>query len=387
MFFTSLLLLAAFLIEGIGTYVSVQGLAALFSSNIVIIILAVSLDLAKIVAVSFLYRHWRDINMFMKCYMTTACAVLMLITSAGAFGFLSAEFQKAITSTNSQGVVIKSMQDEQTRLQKRKEEIDRQIAQLPDTNTRGRVALIKQFGPEVTRINDRLAEIDSELPKLQVETIKKNVEVGPIIYIAEAFSTTPEQAVKWVILTIIFVFDPLAVALLICGNFLIRLQKERAEISERTQQIVQVPQYTEPENQTISIPPQSQEQSPPRPTERVTEVSSKPEPEDNFPEIKFTTPEAVMPVAVTAEESAATVATPQEEAELPVVEIAAEQTEHDQQQEVELVVAAPEPEEIVSEPAAIKSCLESPDIKGGDVELDFDDRRNMRHLKSMYSNG
>lgn len=230
--FTFLVLFAAFLIESIGTYVSVVGLSALFSSNPVIILLAVSLDIGKVVTVSFLYRNWKDINWLMKTYMTIAALVLMLITSVGAFGYLSAEFQKAIQGTNENAVVIESMQAEQARLQARKEQIDNQIAQFPPEFVTGRRQAVEQFAPEVNRINNRLAEIDAQLPELKLETIKKNVEVGPIIFIAEAFGTTPEEAVKYVIMIIIFVFDPLAIALLIAGNFLIK-NKELLKIKKQ----------------------------------------------------------------------------------------------------------------------------------------------------------
>lgn len=225
MIFISIVLLAAFLIEGIGTYISISGLAALFSANPVIMLMAFSLDVGKVVAVTFLYKYWKHINVLMKSYMTAAAVVLMIITSAGAFGFLSSEFQKAISDTGQQKVLLDSLADEQARLQKRKEEIDKQIAQLPENNVRGRTTLIRQFDPEVKRINDRLASIDKELPALKVDSIKKNVEVGPIMFLADAFSTTPEKAVRWIILVIILVFDPLAIALLLAGNFLLERKK------------------------------------------------------------------------------------------------------------------------------------------------------------------
>lgn len=230
MFFALLVLASAFLIEAIGTYVSVIGLSSIFAANPVIITLAIALDIGKVVSVSFLYKYWKNVNILMKTYMTAAALVLMLITSAGAFGFLSGEFQHAIASTNQNGVILTSLTDEQGRLQKRKEEIDKQIAQLPENNVRGRTQLMRNFDPEVKRINDRLAEIDKQLPQLKVDNIKKNVEVGPIIYIAEAFNTTPEHAVKWVILIIIFVFDPLAIALLLAGNYLLALPKEEKPV-------------------------------------------------------------------------------------------------------------------------------------------------------------
>lgn len=156
----------------------------------------------------------------MRSYMLAATIVLVTITSAGAFGFLSGEFQKAIAGNNQQTIIITALEEEKVRLQKRKEEIDTQIARLPENSVRGRTQLLRQFGPEINRLNSRLAEIDQKLPELKVKNIEKEVKVGPIIYVAEAFGTTPEHAVKWVILVIIFVFDPLAIALLLAGNFL-----------------------------------------------------------------------------------------------------------------------------------------------------------------------
>jgi amino acid transporter len=228
--FTFFVFFSAFLLEGIGTYVSVIGLGALFAYSMVVMTMAVALDIAKVTTVTFLYRHWKEIGWRMKTYMLSAVIVLMTITSAGVFGFLSGEFQKAIAGTSQQGVLIQSLSEEQTRLQKRKEEIDKQIAQLPQNNVSGRRVLIRQFGPEVQRINDRLVEIDKQLPQLKIENIEKETHVGPIMYVAEAFDTTPEKAVKWVNLTIIGVFDPLAIALLVAGNFLLAKRKKEAHV-------------------------------------------------------------------------------------------------------------------------------------------------------------
>lgn len=229
MLFAIITFLSAFLIEGIGTYISILGLSALFAFNPVIIAMAVALDVGKLVAVSFIYKNWQKVNWLMKSYMTIASVVLVFITSMGAFGFLSGEFQKAIASNSTQNIQITALTEEQARLQKRKDQIDKQIAELPTTYSRGRVTVINGFKEETTRINARLAKIDEELPKLKVENIEKSVKIGPILYVAEAFKTTPEIAVKWVILTIIFVFDPLAIALLLAGNFLLQQRSEKKQ--------------------------------------------------------------------------------------------------------------------------------------------------------------
>ena len=233
MFFILLMFFTAFILETIGTIISVIGLSSLFMQNPIIIALAIALDVGKLVTVSFTYKYWKEISVTMKMYMIAACIVLMTITSAGAFGYLSGSFQQAISGTNQDTVVLDATTAEQIKLQKRKEEIDAQIAKLPDNNVRGRTALLRQFGPEVGRINKRLEEIDKQLPALKVASIKKDVEVGPIIYIAKVFNTDAEHAVIWVIFFIIFVFDPLAVVSLINANFLIA-RRERLKAATTT---------------------------------------------------------------------------------------------------------------------------------------------------------
>ena len=253
MLFAILVFISAFLIESIGSYISIVGLSALFSTNPVIIALALSLDIAKVVTVSFLYKQWNLIPRGMKYYMTVAAVILMVITSSGAAGYLSAEFQKAIIPTKGSEIMVKSMSEEKTRLEARKVEIDKQISQLPPENVRGRQKLQKQFAGELEHINGRIVEIDKELPKLQMEQVDVNAHAGPILYIAQAFDTTVESAVKYVILLIIFVFDPLAVALIIAGNFLLDQRKrEHDEISDKLDEIKTDVKHIEEELDEIS---------------------------------------------------------------------------------------------------------------------------------------
>ena len=268
MFFASLVFFSAFLIESIGSYISIVGLSALFSTNPVIIAMALSLDIAKVITVSFLYKQWEKISKAMKYYMTIAAAILMIITSSGAAGYLSAEFQKAIIPTKGSEIQVTAMQDEKARLSARKLEIDKQIAQLPAENVRGRQKLQKQFASELEHINTRVVEIDQELPKLQMAQVDVNAHAGPILYIAQAFNTTVESAVKYVILLIIFVFDPLAVALIIAGNFLVdqrrkELKEEAIEAKRVAEQLAAIKEEVDHIEEMVEHP---------APTEAPTEV-------------------------------------------------------------------------------------------------------------------
>ncbi len=222
MIFIVLTFIAALAIEGLGTLVSVIGLSALFGSNPIIIALVVALDLGKIMSVSLLYTHWRDLPKLMKGYALIASFALMTITSAGAAGYLSAEFQKAIVGTQEGSLKVDVLKQQQAKYEERKKQIDAQIAALPEkTTVNQRLRLMRGFQQEQKDLQDKIAQIDKDLPALQVTQIGAEAHAGPILYIAKAFDVPVEVAVKWVILLIIFVFDPLAIFLIIAGNFLL----------------------------------------------------------------------------------------------------------------------------------------------------------------------
>lgn len=230
MFFILLTFLAAFLIEGLGTLVSVIGLSTLFGSNPIIIALAVSLDIGKLVVVSMLYKYWKQMGTVMKSYALAASIITMVITSAGAAGYLSGEFQKAIMGTQEVGLKVNVLKEQQAKYEERKKQIDQQIAALPEkTSVNQRIRLINAFKAEQADLQRKINEIDQQLPELQIKQIGVEAKAGPILYIAKAFNISVEEAVKWVILMIIFVFDPLAVFLIVAGNFLMEQRKKPKE--------------------------------------------------------------------------------------------------------------------------------------------------------------
>ena len=223
--FIILIFISAFGIEIIATYVSIIGLASFLGQSTVIIAMAIALDVAKITTVSFLYSYWKDIKIIMKMYMTVAALVLMLITSVGVFGYLSGAFQTAMLPTKGADIELVALTKEGEKLSARKIEIDAQIAQLPTNYVNRRIRLMESFKEETGFINARLKEIDKKMPELQIANVNIQAHVGPIIYVATAFDISVEEAIKYIILSIIFVFDPLAILLIISGNFLIAKRK------------------------------------------------------------------------------------------------------------------------------------------------------------------
>lgn len=226
MIFVALTLLTAFLIEGLGTYVSVIGLSTLFGANPIIIALAIALDMGKLVVVTLLYTYWKKLGKIMKTYAIIASVITMTITSAGAAGYLSGEFQKAILGTQEGALKVDVLKGQISKYEERKKQIDQQIAALPEkTSVNQRIRLINAFKAEQADLQAKISDLDKQLPDLQIKQIGVEAKAGPILYVAKAFDIPVEQAVKWVILLIIFVFDPLAVFLIIAGNFLLHQRK------------------------------------------------------------------------------------------------------------------------------------------------------------------
>jgi hypothetical protein len=243
MLFILLVFLTAMMMEGIGSYISVIGLNSIFAGNIVILAMAVILDVAKIVTVSIVYKHWSRLSKIALGYMISAVLVTMLITSSGAFGYLSSSFQQAILPNKEVVIKLEALQAEKVKLEAvkadllvRKKDIANQIANLPSNVVRGRQKLIDSFRPdtkyiqsEMVKVDTRMSAIDVELPALQNKNLDTQSHVGPIAYVSEAFGVSMTTAIKYVIFVIIFVFDPLAVMLVISGNFLINVRKEELE--------------------------------------------------------------------------------------------------------------------------------------------------------------
>lgn len=240
MFFILLVFFAAFSLEIIGTVVSVIGLTQVLGFDYIIVTLAIVFDLSKIVSVSLLYKEWAYLPGLLKRYLLIASVVLVSITSAGAAGYLASSFQKNILPTKSITVKIDALEEEKMKLAARKIQIDNQIANLPVDMVKGRTKLISNFKLEIEGVNTRLTSIDEELPKLQIDAIDKSSHAGPIMYLAQALNTTPEHSMMYIIGLVVFVFDPLAIALILAGNYLVekRVSKiPKKEIEELQHQV------------------------------------------------------------------------------------------------------------------------------------------------------
>jgi hypothetical protein len=241
----SLVGLSAVIVAGCAAYFSVTGLGVLFAgATVSVMVMAGSLELAKLVAATYLKQEWDAIKGFNKWYLTISVVVLMLITSAGIFGYLSNAFQQQNLELQK---VERDISVYQSQIDKNDAEIVRYTTQLTnqqnirnsqeaniskvverDGNTSRLTQMVKNADAEITTISKRIdaLTIQNNVALDSINSIKNNNielerEVGGFRFVAEAFNIPLNDVVKFFILLIVLVFDPLAVALIIAFNGLI----------------------------------------------------------------------------------------------------------------------------------------------------------------------
>ena len=215
--------LSALLIAGSAAAFSVYGLAKLFSGAFLsVVVMAGSLELGKLVTASFLYRYWNMINWFQKLYMTLATIILVFITSAGIFGYLSNAYQGATLEFEKQSTELIAVEERIEQLDEDKvflkEELEQAISELPDNYITAKRKLREEYNPQIAQLNQELLEFKTRRADLEIELVSTGVDVGPAIYLARTFGTDIDTVVKFFIFILIFVFDPLAVMLVIAYN-------------------------------------------------------------------------------------------------------------------------------------------------------------------------
>jgi len=235
-------LITALAISAVAAYYSIVGLVAIFAASAVpIIIMGSVLEVGKLVTASWLYQNWNRAPFLLKSYFTVAVAVLMLITSMGIYGFLSkAHIDQGVGAGDAQAqieLIEQRIAQEQTTINR----YEQQLTQLDEALSRyielGAVTkgleARKEQEPEReairTGVDNSYSQIDtyrSEIAELKSEVRAFEVEVGPVKYIAELLGQEDlDAAVRYVILCLIFVFDPLAVLLVIAANMAFQQKK------------------------------------------------------------------------------------------------------------------------------------------------------------------
>jgi len=253
--FPLIIAISAIAVSASAAFYSVSGLSKLFAgAAFAVIIMAASLEIAKLVIASLLYQYRKTLPKFLKWYLSLACFVLILITSMGIYGFLSAAYQETAAKSGNIDAQITLIEVKRDNIQNQlvvyneeKTSINNAVANLRSglsnnkiqyTDTSGNVvtttssstrrALEKQLDQAISRqtvINDKVDILNEKLFNYETEIVEVSTnsniagELGPLKYLSGLTGIPMDEIINYLLLTIIFVFDPLAIALVIAANF------------------------------------------------------------------------------------------------------------------------------------------------------------------------
>ena len=252
-----LIAFSALSVSASAAFYSVFGLSKLFAgASTQVIIMAGSLEFAKLVTASLLYQYWTEISKALKIYLSIAVFILMVITSGGIYGFLSGAYQETATKSEFLDKSLAVLQIKQNRFEDNKNDltleksqlnqtisdlrkslsnptqvqyVDRESGQLiTTTSSSARKALQSELNSTIedrNNINLKLEAVQDSIMKLDTDLLELEMgneeqrELGPLKYLSDMTGTPMDRVVNWFLLLIVFVFDPLAIALVVTANF------------------------------------------------------------------------------------------------------------------------------------------------------------------------
>lgn len=289
---TLLMFLLALALSGVAGFYAIVGLMAIFAgAPLQIAVMGTVLEGSKLVVASWLYRNWHEAPKALRAYLTAALTVLMILTSIGIFGYLSKahiEHGQPVAAVSSQLAII----DQQIKDAQQTVDVNRAlIAQLDkavnevlsrstsEAGAERAVQIRRAQSRERTQAINAIAISQKTIETLnqqalplrtQVQTIE--AEVGPLKYVASMIygdnvdSTALEKAVRWMIVLIVIVFDPLAVTMLIAANWSLAREKQAQlpPVDVKSEPPIQSPKIDEPQVQdpVVDQPPQDPELPP-----------------------------------------------------------------------------------------------------------------------------
>ena len=254
--FPLLIALSALAVSGSAAFYSVFGLSKLFAgASTQVIIMAGSLEFAKLVVASLLYQYWDTINKWLRSYLAIACFVLMLITSGGIYGFLSGAYQTTATQSELLDKSLLILEQKQIRFEETKKDLTLEKTQINKSISDLRVSLsnphqvswydknsetvitsssssarralqaeLDNTKSERINLNLKLEAVLDSINKTDMALLEKEIsnedqrELGPLKYLAATTGWPMDKVVNYFLLLIVFVFDPLAIALVVAAN-------------------------------------------------------------------------------------------------------------------------------------------------------------------------
>jgi hypothetical protein len=271
--------LSALSVSGSAAFYSVSGLGKMFAgASLQVMVLAGSLEFAKLVTASLLYQYWKKLNLGLKVYLSIATVILIIITSAGIYGFLSSAYQETSFKVQNQDKNIEILDKNISIVQTEIKNFESQIKQKSDrlgqlttirTNLQSTQDVLIEKSKSTNAVRQQIKEVDSEIKRMDSEIsvlndsisskntriasieqqklgVSSNAdlakEVGPLKYIAKLTGSDIDSVVNWYIIVLMLVFDPLAIALVVAANFAFEMNqnenKKEEEMKEKEEGII-----------------------------------------------------------------------------------------------------------------------------------------------------
>jgi len=251
-----LIALSALSVSMSAAFYSVYGLSKLFAgASTQVIIMAGALEVSKLIVASLLYQYWETINKFLRIYFVVAVFILMVITSGGIYGFLSGAYQDTYNKSEFLDRQVELIESKQERFEEQRFEIKESIVMwtnalanptqiqyvdkesgllVTTTSSRQRKLLEGQLAEAKTNYNsvtDSITKLDMQILDEEIGN-ESSSELGPLKYIAELTGRSMDRIINWFMLLIIFVFDPLAIAMVVAANFAFASNKQSKELED-----------------------------------------------------------------------------------------------------------------------------------------------------------
>jgi Tfp pilus assembly protein PilO len=300
--FPFLIALSALSVSASAAFYSVSGLSKLFAgASFEVMVMAGSLEVAKLVIASLLYQYRKTLPLLLKAYLTTACLVLILITSMGIYGFLSAAYQETANKEGNTSAKIELLEtkrdniknqlnvynEEKTSINTSVTELRKGLAnnKIQYTNAEGQVitttssstrrALEKQLDQTIIRqssVNSKVDSLNTKIFEYESQIVEAKIgdgtagELGPLKYLSGLTGVEMDKIINYLLLIIIFVFDPLAIALVIAANYAFERLKKKDRVNIYGEKVEEVMEESKakrvkaPTSSSSTNPPKSKEQ-------------------------------------------------------------------------------------------------------------------------------
>jgi hypothetical protein len=217
--FPTIVMIAALALAAGAALFTILGFRELFEPSLKITFMAASIELGKIVAVSAIYQFRDILGWFSKSFMLFLIIVAMAVTSMGVYGYLSSSYQKDSLAITQNSAKLELLESRKATLEDRLAGMDTQIANVPEAYVSKRMELIATFKPERELVLAELDELGQSKMDLTLDKLSKETEFGAILLLANSVDwLDANKAMLYFILAVIFIFDPMAIALTFAAN-------------------------------------------------------------------------------------------------------------------------------------------------------------------------